>query len=65
MTGVQTCALPIYLPAADNAEPELSPADRRAAAAIAAANAASAASHGEATNTGKPDDPADNPDPGD
>ena len=55
----------IDLPAADNAEPELSPADRRAAAAIAAANAASAASHGEATNTGKPDDPADDPLPGD
>jgi tRNA threonylcarbamoyl adenosine modification protein (Sua5/YciO/YrdC/YwlC family) len=46
-------------------EPELSPADRRAAAAIAAANAASAAGNGNAANTGKPDDPADDPAPGD
>jgi tRNA threonylcarbamoyl adenosine modification protein (Sua5/YciO/YrdC/YwlC family) len=52
----------IDLPAAPGAEPELSPADRRAAAAIAAANPANAAG---ATNDGKPDDPADNPDPGD
>jgi L-threonylcarbamoyladenylate synthase len=55
----------IDLPVADNAEPGLSPADRRATAAIAAANAASAANHGEATDTGKPDDPADDPLPGD
>src|SRR5580704_10941502 len=52
----------IDLPAASGAEPELSPADRRAAAAIAAANAANAA---DAANDGKPDDPADNPEPGD
>jgi tRNA threonylcarbamoyl adenosine modification protein (Sua5/YciO/YrdC/YwlC family) len=50
----------IDLPAtAGGAEPELSPADRRAAAAIAAANAASAADDGE------PDDPAHDPAPGD
>jgi hypothetical protein len=53
----------IDLPAASGgAEPELSPADRRAAEAIAAANAANAAN---AVNDGKPDDPADNPEPGD
>ena len=52
----------IDLPAADNAEPELSPADRRAAAAIAAANAASPV---EATDAGQPDDPANDPLPGD
>ncbi|MGH3263152.1 MAG: L-threonylcarbamoyladenylate synthase, partial [Trebonia sp.] len=55
----------IDLPVADNAEPEVSPADRRAAAAIAAANAASAANGGSAANTGKPDDPADDPVPTD
>jgi tRNA threonylcarbamoyl adenosine modification protein (Sua5/YciO/YrdC/YwlC family) len=50
----------IDLPAAaGGAEPELSPADRRAAAAIAASNAAGA------TDDGKPDDPADDPAPGD
>jgi hypothetical protein len=50
----------IDLPAAaGGAEPELSPADRRAAAAIAASNAAGAA------DDGKPDDPADDPAPGD
>jgi L-threonylcarbamoyladenylate synthase len=53
------------------AEPELSPADRRAAEAIAAANAATAAGngsapeHGIAASTGEPDDPADDPAPGD
>jgi L-threonylcarbamoyladenylate synthase len=52
----------IDLPVADNAEPELSPADRRAAAAIAAANAASPV---EATDAGQPDDPASDPLPGD
>ena len=51
----------IDLPSASN-EPELSPADRRAAEAIAAANVANAAN---AVNDGKPDDPADNPEPGD
>jgi hypothetical protein len=40
------------------AEPELSPADRRAGEAIAAANAASAADNGNAASTGEPDDPA-------
>jgi tRNA threonylcarbamoyl adenosine modification protein (Sua5/YciO/YrdC/YwlC family) len=55
----------IDLPAASGAEPELSPADRRAAEAIAAANAAGAANAADVTNSGKPDDPADNPDPGD
>ena len=47
------------------AEPELSPADRRAAEAIAAANPASAAGDGAAASTGEPDDPADDPAPGD
>jgi hypothetical protein len=51
----------IDLPSAGN-EPELSPADRRAAEAIAAANAAI---DGNAANNGKPDDPADDPAPGD
>jgi L-threonylcarbamoyladenylate synthase len=51
----------IDLPAA-GVEPELSPADRRAAQAIAAANAASAARDAAAA---KPDDPADEPDLGD
>jgi hypothetical protein len=51
----------IDLPSASG-EPELSPADRRAAEAIAAANAAGAAN---AANTGKPDDPADDPEPDD
>jgi L-threonylcarbamoyladenylate synthase len=56
----------IDLPAASGgAEPELSPADRRAAEAIAAANAARAASAASAADNGKPDDPADNPEPGD
>jgi tRNA threonylcarbamoyl adenosine modification protein (Sua5/YciO/YrdC/YwlC family) len=57
----------IDLPSAGN-EPELSPADRRAAEAIAAANAAidgNAADNGNAANNGKPDDPADDPAPGD
>jgi L-threonylcarbamoyladenylate synthase len=49
----------IDLPAASSgAEPELSPADLRAAEAIAAANAANAAN---VANNGKPDDPADDP----
>jgi L-threonylcarbamoyladenylate synthase len=52
----------IDLPAPGNAEPALSPADRRAAEAIAAANAANAAN---AVNNGKPDDPADDPAPHD
>jgi tRNA threonylcarbamoyl adenosine modification protein (Sua5/YciO/YrdC/YwlC family) len=52
----------IDLPGAANAEPVLSPADRRAAAAIAAANAANAVS---AVDNGKPDDPADDPAPAD
>jgi tRNA threonylcarbamoyl adenosine modification protein (Sua5/YciO/YrdC/YwlC family) len=47
----------IDLPAASGAEPELSPADRRAAEAIAAANAARGANTADATNDGKPDDP--------
>jgi tRNA threonylcarbamoyl adenosine modification protein (Sua5/YciO/YrdC/YwlC family) len=47
----------IDLPSA-SAEPELSPADRRAAEAIAAANAASAARDAAAD---RPDDPADDP----
>jgi L-threonylcarbamoyladenylate synthase len=51
----------IDLPSA-SVEPELSPADRRAAEAIAAANAASAARDAAAA---KPDDPADEPDLGD
>ena len=61
----------IDLPAAGGAEPVLSPADRRAAEAIAAANSANtgnpakAASAADAANDGKPDDPADNPEPGD
>jgi L-threonylcarbamoyladenylate synthase len=57
----------IDLPSASN-EPELSPADRRAAEAIAAANAASAAKAAEAAsgaNEAKPDEPAGNPGPGD
>jgi L-threonylcarbamoyladenylate synthase len=40
--------------APDSAEPELSPADRRAAAAIAAGNAATAASDGSAASDGGP-----------
>ena len=53
----------IDLPAAPgSAEPELSPADRRAAAAIAAAFTPDDA---DAADTGKPDDPADAPEPGD
>ena len=52
----------IDLPAASGAEPELSPADRRAAAAIAAAFPANDA---KAASTAKPDDPADAPEPGD
>ncbi|MDX6340702.1 MAG: L-threonylcarbamoyladenylate synthase [Trebonia sp.] len=49
----------IDLPAASSgAEPELSPADRRAAEAIAAANAANAAN---VADNGKPDGPADDP----
>jgi tRNA threonylcarbamoyl adenosine modification protein (Sua5/YciO/YrdC/YwlC family) len=55
----------VDLPAAASAEPELSPADRRAAAAIAAANAVSAANAPNAANNGKPDDPADDPAPAD
>jgi L-threonylcarbamoyladenylate synthase len=62
--------------APDSAEPELSPADRRAAAAIAAGNAAAAASDGSAASDvgpasdsaasdGAPDEPADDPAPGD
>jgi L-threonylcarbamoyladenylate synthase len=51
----------IDLPAVSS-EPELSPADRRAAEAIAAANAASAARDVAAD---KPDDPADDPAPSD
>jgi L-threonylcarbamoyladenylate synthase len=61
--------------APDDAEPELSPADRRAAAAIAAGNAATAESDGTAAtdgaasdtaaSDGAPDDPADDPAPGD
>jgi L-threonylcarbamoyladenylate synthase len=62
--------------APDSAEPELSPADRRAAAAIAAGNAATAASDGSAASDdgpasdsaasdGAPDEPADDPAPGD
>jgi L-threonylcarbamoyladenylate synthase len=47
------------------AEPELSPADRRAAEAIAAANPASAVGNGSTASTGEPDDPADDPAPGD
>jgi L-threonylcarbamoyladenylate synthase len=54
----------IDLPAASGAEPELSPADRRAAEAIAAANTAGAA-NASAANGGKPDDPADDPEPDD
>jgi hypothetical protein len=57
----------IDLPSASN-EPELSPADRRAAEAIAAANAAGAARAAEAAsgaNEAKPDEPAGNPGPGD
>jgi hypothetical protein len=55
----------IDLPAASGAEPELSPADRRAAEAIAAANSAGAANAANAANGGKPDDPADDPEPDD
>jgi tRNA threonylcarbamoyl adenosine modification protein (Sua5/YciO/YrdC/YwlC family) len=47
----------IDLPAASGAEPELSPADRRAAEAIAAANTAGAANAANAANSDKPDDP--------
>ncbi len=55
----------IDLPAAaGGAEPELSPADRRAAEAIAAANAANAAKAADAAGDGKPDDPAGDPVPG-
>jgi tRNA threonylcarbamoyl adenosine modification protein (Sua5/YciO/YrdC/YwlC family) len=61
----------IDLPAAAS-EPELSPADRRAAEAIAAANAATASGistgssgGGSAPDDGKPDEPADDPAPGD
>lgn len=53
----------IDLPAASgSAEPELSPADRRAAAAIAAAFPANDA---KPASTAEPDDPADAPEPGD
>lgn len=51
----------IDLPAEPGAEPELSPADRRAAEAIASANAANAANATNAPSDGKPDDPADDP----
>ncbi len=51
----------IDLPAAPGAEPDLSPADRRAAEAIAAANEAKAANAANDTSNGKPDDPADDP----
>src|SRR3984885_8069345 len=57
----------IDLPTAGH-EPELTPPDRRAAAAIAAANAASAAKEAEAASAAdaaKPDDPADEPGAGD
>ena len=47
----------IDLPATSGAEPELSPADRRAADAIAAANTAGAANAADAIDDGKPDDP--------
>jgi hypothetical protein len=51
----------IDLPAAPGAEPDLSPADRRAAEAIAAANAAKAANTANDASNGKPDDPAADP----
>lgn len=54
----------IDLPA-PGSEPELSPADRRAAEAIAAANAASAFPVDAVPGDGKPDEPADDPAPGD
>jgi tRNA threonylcarbamoyl adenosine modification protein (Sua5/YciO/YrdC/YwlC family) len=62
----------VDLPSAGG-EPELSPADRRAAAAIAAANAAAVAKEAEAASDpgtapdagDKPAEPADNPGPGD
>jgi hypothetical protein len=57
----------IDLPTAGH-EPELSPADRRAAAAIAAANAAREAREADAASSAdaaKPDDPADEPGAGD
>jgi tRNA threonylcarbamoyl adenosine modification protein (Sua5/YciO/YrdC/YwlC family) len=57
----------IDLPSA-SIEPEFSPADRRAAEAIAAANEASAAKAAEAAsaaNEAKPDEPAGDPGPGD
>jgi hypothetical protein len=55
----------IDLPAASGFEPELSPADRRAAEAIAAANTAGAANAADAANGDKPEDPADDPEPDD
>jgi tRNA threonylcarbamoyl adenosine modification protein (Sua5/YciO/YrdC/YwlC family) len=51
----------IDLPAAGGAEPELSPADRRAAEAIAAANLANTANAASAASDSKPDEPADDP----
>ena len=54
----------IDLPSASG-EPELSPADRRAAEAIAAANTAGAANAADAANSDKPEDPADDPEPDD
>jgi hypothetical protein len=47
----------IDLPDAAGGEPELSPADRRAAEAIAAASAASAARQGAVKQDDKTDDP--------
>jgi L-threonylcarbamoyladenylate synthase len=62
--------LPPVLAGTGGNEPDLSPADRRAAEAIAAANAAraagpGAASTGDAPGNGTPDEPADHPAPGD
>jgi L-threonylcarbamoyladenylate synthase len=54
----------IDLPTADS-EPDLSPADRRAAEAIAAANGAGASPVAAVRDDGKPDEPADDPAPGD
>jgi tRNA threonylcarbamoyl adenosine modification protein (Sua5/YciO/YrdC/YwlC family) len=51
----------IDLPAAGGAELELSPADRRAAEAIAAANLANTANAASAASDSKPDEPADDP----
>jgi len=57
--------VPVIDLSAPGGEPELSPADRRAAEAIAAASAASPLPVDAGPGDGKPDEPADDPAPGD